>query len=133
VSKEGTRRNNTRRDYLRRIVAGLQARGLDITTTPLSLELVKQVLAVSDEIISQMMMEEGMEPLGPDDQVFETYRLLNEESLTGDALARVTAIFDANERAWFDLFSRSTANGEAESFNEYMNRGNARGELGRIG
>ena len=121
-----------RMEYFIDIVVRLQERGHDIAAMPMTLQSVRDVLAVADEILAEDAP--SLSPWssdGPDDNSFETLLVLNEGGMPAGALERIEAIIEANETVCFQEFFHDTANSDAATWDEYMNRGNARAELGR--
>jgi len=130
---ENTKQDSDRMAYYLEILARLQERGLDIATVPLTIQTVQAVLGTGDEIINEELAAGGLGPMkGVADNSFETLQLLSEEGLPAGALTRVEIINEANEAVCFEEFFQGTANGDARTWDEYMNRGNARTELGRF-
>ena len=124
--------NYDRMEYYLEIVARLQERGLDIADMPLTFQTVQTVLATGDEITNEELLAKGLGPMEDiDNNSFNTLLFLGENGLPPGALTRVEAINDANEAVCFEEFFQNTANSDAHTWDEYMNRGNARGELGR--
>ena len=122
-----------RMEYFIDIMVRLQERGHDIAATPITIQSVHNVLAVADEIMAEDLFDSWSGSSdGPDDYSFETFRVLNKEAVPAGALERIEAIVEANEIVYFHEFLHDTANDDAATWDEYMNRGNARSELGRF-
>lgn len=122
-----------RMEWFVEILARLRDRGVDMAAVPLSPETVRAVVTVSDEIMNEELVAAGLEPMAEaGDGSDETFELLEEYELPAGGLARVEMIIEANEAVAFRDFLESTASGAATTWDEYMNRGNARGTLGRI-
>ncbi|MFW6106723.1 MAG: hypothetical protein ACOC8H_01035 [bacterium] len=127
-------RNSTRTEWLVKILARLQDRDVDVTATPLTLETVRAVVTTGDEIINEDLAAQGLGPM-PDfgDDSAEVFELLEDCELPAGGLARVEMIIKADEAVAFRHFFETTAESHATTWNEYMNRANARGHLGRFG
>ena len=122
-----------RMEYFIDIMVRLQERGHDIATMPITLQSVHDVLAMADEITAEDLFDSWLGSSDdPDDNSFETLLVLNKEGMPAGALERVEAIVEANEIVYFQEFLHDTANDDAATWDEYMNRGNARSELGRF-
>ena len=122
-----------RTEYYLEIAARLRERGLDIAHMPLTLQTVQAVLATGDQIINEELTAKGLRPMGEiDDSSFDTLLLLSEDGLPPGVLNRIQTINEANETVCINEFFQHTANGDAVEWDEYMNRGNARGQLGRF-
>jgi len=133
MTRENEIRHSTRTEWLMKILARLQDRGVDMTATPLTLETVRAVVTTGDEIMNEDLVAAGLRPM-PDfgEDWADTFELLGDYELPAGGLARVEMIIEANEAVAYCDFLESTADSDARTWNTYMNRANARGTLGRF-
>ena len=120
-------------EYFLDIMARLQERGQDIAGEPVTVRMVHNVLTVADEITAEDLFDSwpGSSD-SPDGYSFETLRVLNKEGTPAGVLGRIEAIVEANEIVCFQEYLHETANDDAATWDEYVNRGNARARLGRL-